>query len=105
MAHLDTTFGREPTVSHGGAGGHQSSGLLFLVMSAAVGAACLMLPAAGLAVLSSFLLLTGFGLAIAAWRRSAEPQTEGIATKDLAALLVFLGFLAALLGDTESLLH
>lgn len=106
MAHIDSTYGRLPTASHGGGGAQQSSGVMFLALAAVVGAAGLLLPAGGLVALSSVLLLAGFGLAVVVWLRPVDPSLDDARGRyDVAALIVFLGFLTALLGDTEALLR
>ena len=56
----------------------------------------LILPAASLALLAA-----GFALAVVFWER-AEPR-ERLSYRDVAAVLVFFGFAAALLTDTAAL--
>jgi hypothetical protein len=54
-----------------------------------------------LPVVSGVLLVAGFALAAAFWRR---PVTKGVLSyRDVASMLVFFGFMAALLVDTSAL--
>ncbi len=105
MAHIGTADTTHTTTSRGGGGDHQSFGLLAVALSAAAAMAGLMLPAAGLAALSTALVLAGFALAVVAWRRQLPLRPEGVRVADIAALLVLLGFIGALIGDTEALFH
>ena len=56
--------------------------------------AVLILPAASLV-----LLITGFAVALAFWQR--PPVSRRLSYRDVAAMLVFFGFAAALLSDTS----
>ena len=105
MAHVGTIIDRQSTTSHGGGGTHNSFGLIALALTAAAAVAGLMLPATGLVLLSTALLITGFGMAIFNWRRSAEVRSGGVRATDVAGLLILLGFVGALIGDTGSLFH
>ena len=58
--------------------------------------AALILPVASLV-----LLLAGFALALAFWQRPSPARQ--LSYRDVAGLLVFLGFAAALLSDTSAL--
>jgi hypothetical protein len=72
------------------------------VTAAAVLLAAWKLPAAlVLPVASLVLLLAGFGLALAYWQRPSPARQ--LSYRDVAGLLVFLGFTAALLIDTSAL--
>ena len=106
MAHSTPTAYHHFTTSHGGGGGvNQSFGLLVLGLSAAVALASILLPPAALAVLSGGLLTSGFALAVALWRWPSKPWPDAVQGRDVAALLVLLGFIGALIGDTEALFH
>jgi hypothetical protein len=58
-------------------------------------------PALMLPVASLVLLLAGFTVALFFWRRS--PPAGQLSYRDVAGMLVFFGFAAALLTDTSAL--
>jgi hypothetical protein len=80
---------------------------LMLAGAAAVTAAAILLAAWKLPavlilpIVSGVLLLVGFALAAAFWHR---PAAKGVLSyRDVAGMLVFFGFMAALLVDTSAL--
>lgn len=105
MAHLGTIIDRQSNTNYGGGGARNYFGLIALTLSAAAAVAGLSLPAFGLVMLSTSLLIAGFGMAIFNWRRSAPVRDVGVQASDVAALLIFLGLIGALIGDTGSLFH
>jgi hypothetical protein len=72
------------------------------ITAAAVVVAAWKLPAALiLPVASLVLLLAGFALALACWHRHTPGRH--LSYRDVAGILVFFGFAAALLSDTSAL--
>jgi hypothetical protein len=79
-------------------------GLLALVLSGATSAFCVYAPPVLVMSVCMAFLLAGFLLATHAWLRQDSVRHAVPRSKDLGALLVFLGFFGALLAESSEIL-
>ena len=77
------------------------AGAAAVTVAAVMWAVWKMSPVLILPVASLVLLLVGFGVALACWHRPAQRRRLGY--RDVAGVLVFLGFAAAILSDSVAL--
>lgn len=105
MAHIGTVVDRAPLSRRGGGGSSSVFAAIAFGLAAVMAGVSVMLPPLSLIILSSLLLISGFGLAAITWRRTAAEFADGVTSRDVAGLLVLLGFIGVLIGETGYLVH